>query len=127
MFSAFLAFAVALAFTPLAGSPDQPQLGMTDNSISCAVPDVPATVSYAAIPEAPFVAQLQHAVGTTSVQIDIDATGAILETSVLQSSGDTLLDRAALSATNLSHFRPEIKDCAPVGGSYLYQVEFLDN
>ncbi len=119
--------AAAIAFTPLAVSPiapaDNTTIGMTENG-SCTVPDVPAVVKVAAIPDMPFIAQLQHAAGTTYVQVDIDPSGAILNASIARSSGYEALDREAISATQLSQFRPEIKDCEPVGGSYLYEVEF---
>jgi TonB family protein len=117
--------AASIAFTPLALNPaaplDRPIVGITE---SCAVPNAPAVLTNAAIPEVPFMAQLQHATGTAFVQVDIDASGTLLNASIAASSGNPLLDREALTTTQLSQFRPAIVDCVPVGGTYLYEVQF---
>lgn len=80
------------------------------------------------MPELPFTALEDHDEfpTTTDVRVDLDATGAIIGTAVMRSSGDTLLDHAAIKAARASSFQPEVRDCTPVGGSYLFVVNFSE-
>jgi periplasmic protein TonB len=88
------------------------------------MPNVNASAAYAAEPEAPQVATGMHLTGTTYVQVDLDSSGAVLDARVAKSAGTPILDRAALAAARASVFRPEIRDCVPTSGSYLFLVEF---
>ncbi|HEX3463507.1 MAG TPA: energy transducer TonB [Candidatus Elarobacter sp.] len=105
----------------LAGTATVPSTALENRS--CAFPQAPAAVTYAAEPDWP----LEHDVtsGTTSVKVDLTAGGTILGASVVRSSGNVWLDSAALRATRLSSFRPEIRNCSPVAGSYIYVVQFV--
>lgn len=92
---------------------------------SCAARYADASVIDAAPPDVPPLVREMYPSGTTYVKVDLGAGGAILGTSVYQSSGHRTLDLQALSAARWSTFRPEIRDCSAVGGSYLYAVEFV--
>jgi TonB family protein len=85
---------------------------------------VPASVSDAAPAELPTIAAEQNITGTTSVRIDIDAAGRLTGTSVLASSGNRWIDKAALRAARQSRYTAEVRDCAPVGGAYALVVDF---
>lgn len=91
---------------------------------SCATRYADAAVIDAVPPDFPPLAREMLASGTTLVKVDLAAGGALVGTSVYASSGHRALDREALAATRWSRFRPEIRDCSAVGGSYLYAVEF---
>ena len=58
------------------------------------------------------------------MRIVLDARGRLTGQSVLSSSGNRYLDRAALVAARLSRFSAEVRDCAPVGGTYAFMVDF---
>ncbi len=62
--------------------------------------------------------------GTALVKIDLSADGTPVSASIVKSTGDYTLDRAAKELVLSEKFAPEIKDCVAVPGSYLYQVEY---
>lgn len=90
----------------------------------CATSNRDAAVRDASVPEMPFIALLAGTTGTTLVKVDLASSGALSGATLFKSSGTNSLDRAALTATRFRSFRPEIRNCAPVAGSYLYAVEF---
>src|SRR5438270_553927 len=90
---------------------------------SCATPNIDARVDSVFF-EMPAIAEAQGATGTAGVAIQLSATGSLVAESVLQSTGNPNLDRAALLSARMSRFTPEISNCAAVGGSYLYTVTF---
>jgi periplasmic protein TonB len=91
---------------------------------TCAVPSAPAAVTSAMPAELPDIAAGQNAGGVTEIRIAIDADGRLTDQSVLASSGNRWLDRAALRAARQSRYRAEVRDCAPVGGTYAFVVSF---
>jgi len=112
--------AASIQFTPLAAvASDQ------GDSRSCAIADTPASVVFAAEPIMPEIARDLWLSGTTQVRVDLDAAGAVIGASVYRSSGSWMLDAAALAATRASRFAPTVHECAPIAGSYLYTVEFV--
>jgi periplasmic protein TonB len=84
----------------------------------------PAAIADAAPADVPTIAAEQHVTGITGVLIALDARGRLTGQSVLTSSGNRYLDRAALMAARLSRFSAEVRDCAPVGGTYAFVVDF---
>lgn len=121
-----LATIAALALLPLLTVPAGAQtLGPNSTTNTCAEPNVQASTLVAQIPEIPSNLQ---ATGLTSgramVQVDIDAEGHVLNASVIKTSGVYGLDQAALRAARESTFKPQITNCAAVGGSYLFEVDF---
>ena len=109
---------MALATTaPLAANAATP-------SAQSEICSAPARTVYSALAEMPSMRYFDNATGTANIQVDIDKTGNMLAASVLKSSGDTLLDRSALAAAHASTFAPEMRDCSPVAGSYVFIVDF---
>ena len=99
---------------------------LTPNADQCTVSYAPASTIVAAVAEVP--SELQSArlnSGTTVVQVDIDAEGHVLNASIAKTSGVYGLDQAALKAARQSTFQPEVRNCAGVAGSYLFEVDFL--
>jgi TonB family protein len=121
----FMAVA-AIALTSLASTtaPAGAQILSPGLSTSCQTPDGPATPLVAVVPEKPVVAASMDLTGTTLVQVDLDASGEILDAHVMKSSGTPMLDRAAVASVKASTFRPEVRGCVAVAGSYLMEVDF---
>lgn len=91
---------------------------------TCSKPNASAAVNGTAFFEMPEIAAAVGASGTSVVMISLSSTGALRSQSIVQSSENPNLDRAALLSARLTKFSPEIQNCAAVGGTYLYTVEF---
>ena len=113
---------VATAFLALSGA--SASAARAAENRACGAPNTVAAATYTAEPEYPVIAMEQGAYGTAYVQVDLLASGRIAGTSIVGSSGNPQLDRAALAAANRSEFAPERIDCTPVAGSYLFVVSF---
>jgi TonB family protein len=61
--------------------------------------------------------------GTAIVRIEITENGTPRNATIERSSGSYLLDQAAMKTVLNQEFAPEIRDCTPVAGSYLYEVD----
>ncbi len=85
-----------------------------------------ASVAAAAPAVLPTIAASQNITGVTAVRVTLDRRGTLTGASVLGSSGNPWLDRAALSAARLSRFTPEMRNCERVGGEYAFLVDFSD-
>jgi TonB family protein len=85
-----------------------------------------ASVAAAAPAVLPTIAASQNITGVTAVRVALDRRGTLTGASVLASSGNPWLDRAALSAARLSRFAPEVRNCERVGGEYAFLVDFTE-
>jgi TonB family protein len=92
---------------------------------TCAVPFAPAGVT-AAVTELPAIAVAQNASGIAAVRVALDARGRLVGESILSSSGNRWLDRAALRTARLSRYAAETRNCGRVGGEYALVVDFTD-
>ena len=90
----------------------------------CALPSAPASIIAAAPAELPAIAAGQNVTGITEVRIALDPRGYLSGASVLSSSGNRWIDRAAVQAAQASAFSAEVRDCARVGGEYAFVVDF---
>ena len=93
---------------------------------TCAVANADASISYASPPDVPMIARDMHATGTAMLRLDLTSSGAVANASIARSSGNGILDSAALNSVHWSSFRPATRDCAPVAGSYFYLVNFSE-
>jgi TonB family protein len=84
----------------------------------------PAAIDGEMYVDVPKIASLQGVSGISTVKIDLSATGALAGEALFASSGNPWLDLAALDSPRTARFTPEMVNCAPVAGSYLYQVDF---
>ena len=62
--------------------------------------------------------------GTLIGFVTLDASGKVVTAVIERGTGSTLLDNAAVAAAQESSFSPEIDDCRPVGGTYLFRADF---
>jgi TonB family protein len=106
--------AATLRLIPLA-----PSVG---TSVGCVA--APASIAFAYPADLPAIAAGQNVTGITSVRIDLDASGRLTRSSVLESSGNRWIDRAALRAARLSRYGAESRGCTQVGGVYAFVVDF---
>ncbi|MGH7728378.1 MAG: energy transducer TonB, partial [Vulcanimicrobiaceae bacterium] len=91
---------------------------------TCANPTADATLTNAVSPDYPDIARQEGAVGTTQVEITLDASGAVTNATVYKSSGNQALDRSAVAAARASSYAPQIVNCQKVAGSYLFRADF---
>lgn len=91
---------------------------------SCANPNVEAHAIDAVSPDTPQAAQEAGAIGTVQVEVSLAASGAVTSVAVLRSAGFAPLDNAALRAARQSTYAPEVRDCRPVAGDYVFRADF---
>ncbi len=104
--------------------PVTPTAGPATAAPACAHPHVDAIATNKVEPDYPEIARQQGAVGTTTVKVTLSATGAVLEATVYHTSGNSQLDVSAVHAARSSSYKPEIDNCQPVGGDYLFVATF---
>ena len=90
---------------------------------ACSAPDVAAKTITTQSPDVPDDERDGFS-GIAKVKVDLDASGAVVGTSIYESTGNMQLDRAALIAARESRYAPEQRDCKNVGGSYLFTIDF---
>ena len=89
----------------------------------CAMPFRSVTVTQHVDPTLPAgfeVTQPAQAV----VRVMVGPDGSVIGAAVSQSSGDNVLDRAALQAAQATTYQPKIVDCSPAAGTYMYSWNF---
>jgi protein TonB len=91
---------------------------------ACAQPHLDASAIHSVEPEYPEMAKEQGAVGVTQVEVSLTETGAVADAKVYKSSGNKLLDQAAIAAARQSTFSPEVDNCVKVAGDYLFRAQF---
>jgi TonB family protein len=91
---------------------------------SCRAPYRDAEAIKAVTPAYPGMAAQQNAVGTVLVQLGLDAQGVVSDAVILRSSGNDLLDGAALDAARKSIYRPEIFHCEQFPGNFVFHADF---
>jgi TonB family protein len=91
---------------------------------ACANPNRLATATEKVTPDMPEIAREMGATGTAQIKVTLDANGTVTAVAVFKSTNNKALDQAALQAAQQSKYAPEIHNCRPVGGSYLYTVTF---
>jgi protein TonB len=105
-------------------TPGSPATPTPSPKPACAQPHVDAVVTRPADPEYPELARQQGVTGVTQVRVTLTETGGVSDAEVYKSSGNALLDRAAVTAAKQSSYAPEIDNCVKVSGSYLFRAEF---
>jgi len=113
------ALAATLASTaPTVAAPASTSLSTCRTQAASAAISVPVPADY------PIIASEQNFSGTSVIRVDLAETGAIRNATIFESSGNQLLDRAALLAAREQTYSPQIVSCERVGGSYLITVDF---
>jgi TonB family protein len=119
-----LALSTAAGAATIRLAPLSPTTTAGASITNCGTPFAPAAITAAAPADLPEIAAGQHVDGVSEVRIVLDRSGRLAEQSVLASSGNSWLDQAALLAARQSRYRAEVRDCAPVGGTYALVVDF---
>jgi len=91
---------------------------------ACSAPNVEARATSVVEPDAPSDDEAQGAGTEAKIRVDLSETGAVLAATVIGSTGNGRLDAAARMAALHSTYTPEIVDCKPRPGSYLFRVDF---
>ncbi len=89
---------------------------------SCPQPNRKPGVDETVEPEQPE--GTEGVTGTVRVEVALSASGQVLGAKVGQSSGNALLDQAAVTAARRAKFHSERVNCVDVAGSYFYRVDF---
>lgn len=91
---------------------------------TCQYPNKDAKILTAAQP--PFSdAQLKnlHTTKPALILVSLDGSGKVVKTAIAQSSGSTVVDRAAIAGAKASTYAAATRDCTGVPGHYLFRVE----
>ncbi len=132
---AVTAFARVQVTSGSAGAADAKSVALQSNTIqvglpdtlsltTCPVPARPARVVKAVEPDYPLIARQEGLTGVAYVAVILDERGAVQESFIYRSSGARSLDEASLVAARRSQYAPEIKNCVPVAGLYIFRAEF---
>ncbi len=83
-----------------------------------------ASILRAVEPDYPEVPRMQRVTGTAKIRVTLSDAGTVVAADVYDTSGNALLDDAALAAAKASTYAPEVEDCRKIPGSYIFRAEF---
>jgi TonB family protein len=118
------AYATPPAPTPAPATP-APTPAATSGA-ACAQPDARAAI--AASPPPPDIAPGARTEGTSGValvRVQLDPSGQVTGTGVVQSTGNSSLDLVALAMARDARYTPALHDCKPVAGDFTFSVKFV--
>jgi len=92
--------------------------------LDCSDPNQDARAIDPVVPDTPEIAQEEGLTGTALIKVSLDAAGVVTDVSVYRSSGSGALDAAAEQAARRTAYRPQLENCEPVAGSYLFSANF---
>lgn len=91
----------------------------------CAVPNAQAALKGQAVePDYPDIARQEGATGTASVKVTLSSTGGVEGTTIYKSSGNAALDQAGIKAAQQTAYTPEVVNCVPTAGQYIFEADF---
>jgi protein TonB len=90
--------------------------GRNDAEAALATPPPPPVI--------PVSARADGTSGTTVVKVQLDDKGAVLATSVAQTSGNQALDLIAVGMARDASYSPASHNCKPVATAYEFSVRF---
>jgi protein TonB len=96
------------------------------NGAACAQPN--AEPAIAVSPPPPDIAPAARAEGTSGialVRVQIDPTGQVTGTGVVQSTGNSSLDLVAVTMARDARYSPGLRDCKPIASTYTFGVKFV--
>jgi len=109
--------------TPEAVEQTNSSPGPSSPPTTCARPNLPALVLRAVAPVMPAMAAQQRITGDVTVEVSLDAQSQILKLTIV-SSPSTILNGAALDATQRSTFQTEVRDCRPLPSTLRFVATF---
>jgi len=96
----------------------------TPTKAACAVPNAKAVATNPVTPDMPEIARQMGATGTARVQVSLDASGNVTAAKIATSTHNSALDKAAIQAAQQSKYKPDIVNCVPTPGDYIFVVTF---
>ena len=96
------------------------------HNAGCTVDHQPARIIRSVVPEYPAIAKLQERTGISVIRVDLSETGTVVNSSVAVSSGNSVLDKAAIQTARSMLYAPETRACNAISGSYAVQVDFAN-
>jgi TonB family protein len=90
---------------------------------TCAVPYAPAKMKEAFL-DYPAIAEDMRVEGVAKVGISLSEDGKVSRAWPIQSTGNAVLDRAAIEAAKGGSYDAERSQCQAVGGDYQLEVNF---
>ncbi len=90
---------------------------------TCAVPYAPALATEPLV-QYPAVARMLGVEGVATVGISLSPSGRLIRAWPIQSTGNRLLDAAAMDAAQDTRYAAERAECNAVGGNYKIEVDF---
>jgi protein TonB len=86
--------------------------------------DKPAGISRALAPRYPEIALMENQEGFSTVTFTMALDGSVSNVKLAGTSGNRLLDQAAVDAVKSSRFNPAIQKCSTIAGTYGVPVVF---
>ena len=114
-----IAFVRVCAATAIVAAVAPPIDAFAETSSQC---ERPAIAIKRVTPDYPKAAN--GATGLVQIKFTLNDKGELLSTSVYKSSSNAALDEAAENAARQSTYAPGYHECKPVGGSWLFTVDF---
>jgi TonB family protein len=105
---------------PKSGAPLTPTSTRPPKSITCLIPFTDATVDVLDRPAYPA----DGAFGTVSVRVDLDERANVTGTTVVESSGNSELEAAAVASARKTTFHPAIFACEAQKSSHVLDFDF---
>jgi TonB family protein len=115
---------VAAAATPTP-TPLPTPLPSATPSVSCVTQDAP--VALLATPPPPDIAPDVRGAAVSStirVRVDVDASGTITGTTVVEPSGNSSLDLVAVGMARAARYSPATHACKAIAGSFVFAARF---
>jgi len=76
-------------------------------------------------PDIPNAARAEGTSGVATVNVQLDAQGAVTAANVTESSGNSSLDVVALGMARDARYSPALHGCKPVASAYAFRVRFF--
>jgi len=122
--SAAVAAAIVLftAATVCAQADERPTLAVAKNAPNQVT--APARINGSPYTQVPAFAQIAGLHGSAIVEVDLDESGRVLDATIVHSSGNLMLDRAAIATVRSASYEPARSGNVPVAGAFDIAVDF---
>ena len=91
--------------------------------LACTIPSSPAAIR--SLPLAPSIVSAIDDHGTAELIVTLTpASSAPSDVQLSRTSGNAILDAAALRMARQAQVSPETQNCAPIGGQYFVEIEY---
>jgi protein TonB len=120
--AAIASVAILFSAATLAARADERSAIALTSSVPPAL--TPAHLKAPLYSQVPAFAQLAGLHGDAVVKIDLDERGRLMDAAIVRSSGNALLDRAAIATARSGAYSPASLAGTPVAGSFELVVDF---